>query len=626
MSEPVPDPTSPTSSDPLDSQTALGTPDTRDTHHAVTGPSANAVPSPAVARPRRRRAVRILPAATLAALVAYAVLVPWWAGTQTADFARALLPPGPGQWFGTDHSGYDLFVRSAEGLRVSLLVALVCAVVATVLGVAVGAVAATAGGRVDRLLMRTTDGVNALPHLLIGVVIVALYPGSLPAIIASIALTHWPQIARVVRAEMLSVRSSEYVEAAYLWGASRGQVLGRHLLPAALPQAVVGLVMLVPHAVWHESTLSFLGLGLSPDEASLGTLLEVARGDVFTGAWWTLAAPAGVLVATTLSVAGLTRALDGGRPGRRRGRGPDPLPVTLPPDGDTSPDSVPPLVRVRSLTLRLPTDDGRWVHAATELDLDLRAGELTALVGESGSGKSTLASALCGLSPAGTRSSGSVVVDGREMSGADERAWRALRGRTIGLAAQSGAGTFTPVRRVGPQIAEVVSALGTEETVPELLERVGLEADAAELFPHELSGGMAVRAVTAAALAGRPRVLLADEPTAGLDPELAAQVLRLLRRVADSGTAVLVITHDLQALETTEVADHMAVMYAGRIVERGPARRVLSEPEHPYSRALMAALPAHGLHPLPGMPPELTDPPADPSLTDRTGATDVVGG
>ncbi|WP_234004128.1 dipeptide/oligopeptide/nickel ABC transporter permease/ATP-binding protein [Nocardiopsis sp. SBT366] len=582
-------------------------------------------------RPRRRPTVRFLPAATLTALVGYAVLVPWWAGTQTADFAQALLPPGPGQWFGTDHSGYDLFVRSAEGLRVSLLVALVCAVVATVLGVAVGAVAATAGGRVDRLLMRTTDGVNALPHLLIGVVIVALYPGSLPAIIASIALTHWPQIARVVRAEMLSVRSSDYVETAYLWGASRGQVLYRHLLPAALPQATVGLVMLVPHAVWHESTLSFLGLGLSPDEASLGTLLEVARGDVFTGAWWTLAAPAGVLVATTLSVAGLSRALDGGRPGRRRGRGSVPPQVTVPPDGGGPDDgdpggTAPPLVRVRSLTLRLPTDDGRWVHAATEVDLDLRAGELTALVGESGSGKSTLASTLCGLSPAGTRASGSVLIDGREMLGADEPAWRALRGRTIGWAAQSGAGTFTPVRRVGPQIAEVISALGTEESVPGLLERVGLEADAAELLPHELSGGMAVRAVTAAALAGRPRVLLADEPTAGLDPELAAQVLHLLRRVADSGTAVLVITHDLQALETTEVADHVAVMYAGRIVEQGPALRVLSEPEHPYGRALMAALPAHGLHPLPGLPPELTDLPADHTFADRTGETDVVGG
>ncbi|MYR33014.1 ABC transporter permease subunit [Nocardiopsis alba] len=582
-------------------------------------------------RPRRRRALRPLPVATLLVLIGYAVLTPWWAGTQTADFSQALLPPGPGQWFGTDHSGYDLFVRSAEGLRVSLLIALVCAVVATVLGVAVGAVAATVGGRIDRFLMRATDGVNALPHLLIGVVIVALYPGSLTAIIASISLTHWPQIARVVRAEMLSVRSSEYVEAAYLWGASRGQVLYRHLLPAALPQAAVGLVMLVPHAVWHESTLSFLGLGLSPDEASLGTLLEVARGDVFTGAWWTLAAPAGVLVATTLSVAGLSNALGGrSRSALGRGRGRDPLAgiVTAGSDrdgeGTGATSTAPPLVRVRSLTLRLPTEDDRWVHAATGVDLDLRAGELTALVGESGSGKSTLASALCGLSPAGTRSSGSVSIDGREMLDADERAWRGLRGRTIGLAAQSGAETFTPVRRVGPQIAEVIDALGTEVSVPELLERVGLAADTADKFPHELSGGMAVRAVTAAALAGEPAVLVADEPTAGLDPELAAQILLLLRRVADAGTAVLVITHDLQVLETTDVADRMAIMYAGRIVEQGPARDVLTAPEHPYGRALMAALPAHGLRPLPGLPPELTDLPDDHSFADRTGGTDVA--
>lgn len=605
---------------------------------------------PAVTRPRRSRTGWAPSAVTLTVLTAYAVLVPWLAGAQPADFSQALQPPGASRWFGTDHSGYDLFVRSAEGLRVSMVVALVCAVVATVLGVAVGAFAAVSGGWPDRLLMRFTDGVNALPHLLVGVVIVALYPGSLTAIIASIALTHWPQIARVVRAEMLTVRASEYVEAAYLWGASRRQVLLHHLLPAAAPQAAVGLVMLVPHAVWHESTLSFLGLGLSPDEASLGTLLEMARGDVFTGAWWTLAAPAGVLVATTLAVAGLSSALrPGGRevpaPGGRRGRharpgagaenGPGAAVVDAkspvagnsgaggPEAGDPE-SAADPLVRVRSLTLRLPTEDGRWVHAATGVDLDLRAGELTALVGESGSGKSTLATALCGMSPVGTRSAGSVRIGGRETLGADERVWRGLRGRTVGLAGQAGTATFTPVRRVGPQLAEVVAALGARTSVPELLERVGLAPDTADGFPHELSGGMTARAVLAAALAGEPAVLVADEPTAGLDPDLAAQVLFLLRRVADSGTAVLVITHDLQALEAADAADRVAVMYAGRIVERGPARRVLTEPEHPYSRALMAALPGRGLHPLPGMPPELTDLPADHSFARRTGGPDAA--
>lgn len=241
----------------------------------------------------------------LMAVAAYAVLTPLIAGPRTADFADARKPPSPKHWFGTDHSGYDLFVRTAEGLRVSLLIAAVCAIAATVIGVVVGSVAATLGGRLDTVLMRGTDTVNALPHLLLGIVIVAMYPGSLPAIIASIALTHWPQVARLVRAQILAVRSADYVEAAYLWGASRGHVFRRHFLPAAAPQAAVALLMLLPHAIWHESTLSFLGLGLSPDRASLGTLLELSRGDLLTGAWWTLAAPAGALIVTTLAVAAL---------------------------------------------------------------------------------------------------------------------------------------------------------------------------------------------------------------------------------------------------------------------------------------------------------------------------------
>lgn len=263
---------------------------------------------------RVARAWRLwVPGGVLTLLAVYALAVPWAAGEQRADFAQARRPPDPHHWFGTGHSGFDLFVRTADGLRVSLLIAAVCAVVATVLGLALGGAAAAAGGRFDTVVMRLTDGVNALPHLLLGIVIVALYRGSVPAIIASIALTHWPQVARIVRAEILSVRGSGYVEAAYLWGATRWQVLRRHLLPAAAPQAGVALVMLLPHAIWHESTLSFLGLGLSPDRASLGTLLEISRGDVLTGAWWTLAAPTAVLVAATLAVAAVGTAVRGSR-------------------------------------------------------------------------------------------------------------------------------------------------------------------------------------------------------------------------------------------------------------------------------------------------------------------------
>ncbi|MFD6882345.1 ABC transporter permease [Rhodococcus sp. NPDC060084] len=243
--------------------------------------------------------------AGLSAVALYAVAVPLFAGgdLRLTDFAAAHRPPSSSHWFGTDPAGRDLFVRTAAGLRVSLLIAAVCAVVSTVLGVAVGVAAGTLGGWTDRVVMRLVDGINALPHLLLGIAIVALYPGNVLAIVASIALTHWTQVARIARAEVRTARTGTYIEAARLAGATRTRVTVTHLVPAAAGQALVAVVLLLPHAIWHESTLSFLGLGLPPDRASLGTLLQDARAAVLTGSWWTLVFPAAALVITTLLVA-----------------------------------------------------------------------------------------------------------------------------------------------------------------------------------------------------------------------------------------------------------------------------------------------------------------------------------
>lgn len=252
-----------------------------------------------------------LPWLLLALLVGYAVLTPLLAGPQVADFGNALRGPsfGSGHLLGTDHSGYDLAVRTAEGLRISLLMAAICAVLATVIGVAVAVAAVAAGGWFDALVMRVVDAVNALPHLVIGVVIAAMWRGEPVAIVASIALTHWPSVARVVRAELLSSAQAGWVESARLAGAGRSFIARRHLLPAVSGQALVAMTVLLPHAVWHETTLSFLGVGLSPDRASLGTLLGQARGDILTGAWWTLAVPAGALIVAALACAGSAASL-----------------------------------------------------------------------------------------------------------------------------------------------------------------------------------------------------------------------------------------------------------------------------------------------------------------------------
>ncbi|SDP43799.1 peptide/nickel transport system permease protein [Actinopolyspora xinjiangensis] len=242
----------------------------------------------------------------LALLVLAALLVPTLSSAPgTVDYQAVRLSPGPEHPFGTDTSGRDLFVRSLAGLRVSLLVAVVSTAVSALLGTAVGAVSGSLGGWADRLLMRVVDAVNAVPHLLLGIVIVALYQGTVLAVVLSIGLTHWATVARVVRSEVLGLRNRPYVDAAVSSGAGRWWVLRKHLLPAIVPQAALSAVLLVPHAVFHETALSFLGLGLPPHLASIGNILSDGREGVLLGAWWIVAFPAALLVATTLSVSGI---------------------------------------------------------------------------------------------------------------------------------------------------------------------------------------------------------------------------------------------------------------------------------------------------------------------------------
>ncbi|MHA6629582.1 ABC transporter permease [Pseudonocardia sichuanensis] len=255
----------------------------------------------------RARARLVAGAGLLVLLAAASVLVPWLGGLdqRLVDYTAVRLPPSPAHPFGTDAQGRDLLLRSFAGLQVSLLVAAACAVVSTVLGALFGAASGVLGGWPDRLLMRVVDTVNAVPHLLLGIVIVALYRGSVLAVIASIALTHWTSVARIVRSEVLSLRERPFIDAAISGGASRGRVLRRHLLPAIVPQAALSTVLLLPHAVWHETALSFLGLGLPPHLASIGNILGEGRAAVLLGSWWIVTFPAVLLVASALAVAGI---------------------------------------------------------------------------------------------------------------------------------------------------------------------------------------------------------------------------------------------------------------------------------------------------------------------------------
>ncbi|MDX3380657.1 ABC transporter permease [Streptomyces niveiscabiei] len=261
---------------------------------------------------RSTRTLRVRVSAAVLAVTALAVLlVPPLVqlDQQSVDLASKLLPPSWSHPFGTDDLGRDLLLRCVYGLRVSLLVGLAAALTATVLGTAVGALAGAFGGWVDRVVMRAVDTVSSVPHLLLGIFVVAMFrPGVWPVIV-SVGVTHWLSTARIVRAEVLSLRSRAFVDAAISGGASRRRVTVRHLLPGVLPQAGLAAVLMVPHAMWHESALSFLGLGLPSHMASLGGLVQSARGSLLAGQWWPTLFPGLFIIVPTLAIAGAAGAL-----------------------------------------------------------------------------------------------------------------------------------------------------------------------------------------------------------------------------------------------------------------------------------------------------------------------------
>ncbi|MEV7171677.1 ABC transporter permease [Streptomyces sp. NPDC093224] len=275
-------------------------------------------------RGRARRSTRTLrvrsSAAVLAVIVLAVLAVPPFVqlDQQAVDLGAKLLPPSWEHPFGTDDVGRDLLLRCVYGLRVSLLVGLVAALAATVIGTAVGAAAGALGGWTDRTVMRAVDTLSSIPHLLLGIFIVAVFRPGIWPVIVSVAVTHWLSTARIVRAEVLSLRGRPYVDAAVSGGASRWRVAVRHLVPGILPQAGLAAVLMVPHAMWHESALSFLGLGLPAHQASLGGLVQSGRGSLLAGDWWPTLFPGLLLIVPTLAIAGLAGAWRDRQNPRRR--------------------------------------------------------------------------------------------------------------------------------------------------------------------------------------------------------------------------------------------------------------------------------------------------------------------
>ncbi len=277
------------------------------------------------------------------------------------------------------------------------------------------------------------------------------------------------------------------------------------------------------------------------------------------------------------------------------------------------------LLRIEGLRVYYHTSGG-VVRAVDGVDLEVRRGEVVGLVGESGSGKSTLGLAIPKLiPPPGRIEGGSILFDGVDLVPLSEEEMREMRGRRIGMVFQDPMTSLDPLMRVGDQISETILAhedvTGSEarRRAEELLEAVGIPAERYDDYPHQFSGGMRQRVMIASAIALEPDLLIADEPTTALDVIVQAQILRLFRELQRRmGMSVILITHDM-ALEM-QVADRIAVMYAGWVVEHSPAGDMARDPLHPYSEALLRAIPNVELEDqrlvsIPGTPADLRSPP-----------------
>ncbi len=278
------------------------------------------------------------------------------------------------------------------------------------------------------------------------------------------------------------------------------------------------------------------------------------------------------------------------------------------------------ILSIRGLRAEFPTQIG-LVKAVDGVDIDVEAGECLGVVGESGSGKSvTFASVLALIRPPGRIAAGSIRFQGRELVGLTRREMRRIRGKQIAMTLQDALTCLNPALTVGTQITETLqehAEAGNRQSLRaqalEIMSLVGIPEPATRLqqYPHEFSGGMRQRIMLAIALACRPRLLIADEPTSALDVTIQAQVLDLLASLRRQlGMTVVLISHDLGVV--AEYCDRVVVMYAGQVAETGPTRDVISNPQHPYTRGLIASIPrladpGHRIHPIEGQVPELVD-------------------
>ena len=540
----------------------------------------------------RRHKLALVSAVLLLVLVLAVVFGPfvWRVPINEIDFTAHLEGPSLAHPFGTDDLGQDILARMIYGGRISLAVGLAAMTVSVIVGTLIGALAGMSRGALGHALMWLTDLFLSLPQLPLLLLLIYLFRDGLKAvfgpeggifilIVLVIGGLRWMPVARLVRAQFLSLREKEFVEAARALGASQMRQVVRHILPNALGPVIIAGTIDVAAAIIAEFDAVLSRPRLSAGYPDLGAAAVRRQG-----------------------LSRHCRAL-GAVSGRRhlpRGHGHQFHRRRLARRARRAAgDLMAPLLEIKGLKTHFATDDG-IVQAVDGVDISINRGETLCVVGESGCGKTVTAMSILQLiaMPPGRIVEGEIIFEGRDLVPLTSHQLDEVRAKEIGFIFQEPMTSLNPVLTVGEQIAE---SLRVHERLPqkqafartiEMLKLVQIPNAEARVndYPHQFSGGMRQRVMIAMALACQPKLVIADEPTTALDVTIQAQILDLLQDMKERfGMAVMLITHAMGVV--AETAQRVVVMYAGKVVEEADVDSLFADPRHPYTQGLIRSIP-----------------------------------
>ena len=513
---------------------------------------------------------------------------------------RFSLPFTSNYLLGADHLGRDILSRVMWGTRLSLAVGFSAALIAAILGSFIGIIAGYFGGFFDNILMRSVDVLMAFPYVLLALAIVAVMgPGLFNSLIA-VAIVNIPFFARNVRGISLAYAKSDFMIAAKISGRSTFSCIIFELLPNLIPTIIVAFSTTIGWMILETAGLSFLGLGSQPPQADLGSMLGEGRASLIVHSHNSLIPGLMILfivMGFNLFGDGIRDALDPklsqGKLGRSKAL------TDLKKNFVFSERCSKSFLEVNDLTTKFIRNNYE-IEAIKKVNLSLQKGECLAIVGESGSGKSVTALSITRLvaSPPGIITEGFINYKGTDLLNINLQTMQDIRGKKISYIFQDPQSTLHPLQKVGSQISEIVinhkiiNKVKLNKEVLELLRNVKIidPERVVNLYPHQLSGGMRQRIGIAMAIANKPDIIIADEPTTALDVTVQAKILSIINDLKkEFNLSIIFISHDLNVV--SKISDNIAVMFNGEIVEFGKTKKILNNPDNQYTKKLIKTSP-----------------------------------